>query len=252
LTSLLKSQTIIIILSAFIILIIFFAVPIIPISYQEPYEIEVPYTEQEEYTIEVPYEVQVEVTKTKTIIDRSLDLSSPFTWITLDFMIDSDKEGTISWSSNKPVLLFSIMKNSTCDALYNALVLELGSSVVTAFITGGVVSSADLTALPPVIISTVPTVVTTQDYYLVNHVADSTRKYFESGFYKLVLIDVSTGARATLHAQLSHDYTVMETQTRYRTETSYRTVTKYRTETHYRTKTGQVTIWNLLTESYTQ
>jgi hypothetical protein len=226
-------------------------VPIIPMSYQEPYEIEVPYTEQEEYTIEVPYEVQVEVTKTKKVLDRSLDLWSPFTWITQDFMIDSDKEVTISWSSNKPVLLFSIMKNSTWDALYNALVLELGSSIVTAFITGGIVTSADLLALPPVIIPTISTVVTPQDYYRVNHVADSTSKYFEADLYKLVLIDVSTGI-GTLQIQLSHDYTVMETQTRYRTETRYRTVTKDRTETHYRTKTGRVTIWTFLTDSYPQ
>ena len=221
-------------------------VPIIPISYQEPYEVSVPYEAQEAYTVQVPYTVEVEVTKTKTVVDHTFSLGS-VTLKTEDFTMPSSQTATISWHSSKDVTMFGILQQETWDRLYWALVGELGLSIVLTLISGGALAPAVIASIPPIIVASMQSIAS-GDYYKVNDDSDVTTKNLNVDLYKLVVI--SFGSSGTLNAKITFNYETTETQTRYRTETRYRTVTKYRTETHYRTKTVKVTLWELITDSY--
>ena len=209
-TSLLKSQTNKIILVAFIVFIIIFAVPIIPISYQEPYE------------------VQVEVTKTNTVTEHAFTLGS-VTLKSHDFIMPSSQTVNISWTSSKDVTMFGVMKGETYDSLKNALIMHLGLPIVLALLSGGLLTPVLIASIPPIIIATLQSIASTE-YYKMNDSSDITTKNLDAGSYKLVV--VSFGSSGTLNAKVTYDYKVMETQTR------YRTIRK------------TITIWAYLTESY--
>ena len=131
----LKSQKYVIILSAFIVFIIIFAVPIVPISYQEAYD------------------VQVEVTKTNTVAEHTFTLGA-VTWKTHDFIMSSIQTVNISWTSSTNVLMFGVMKEETYNSLKNALILNLGLPIVLAIISGGALSPIVIASIPPLVIMT--------------------------------------------------------------------------------------------------
>ena len=85
-----------------------------------------------------------------------------------DFLVGKGQMMRISWSSTKSVLLFSIMKASTWDALFQALVLEFGFSIAIAVLSGGSLAPAVLAALPAFVLSATATILTSDDYYKAN------------------------------------------------------------------------------------
>ncbi len=183
--------------------------------------------------------MQVEVTKTKIVLDRSVTLKALFTMENQDFLVETGRMMQISWSSTRSVLLFSIMKASTWNALYQALVLEFGLFIAVAIITGGSLTPVVLAALPAFIVSTATTILTSGDYYRTSSAGEVATKYLEPSLYKLVIIDVSDSG-GSLNAEVPYEYNTMETQTRYRTETRYREEIEYYDETRYRTEEQSV------------
>lgn len=194
-TLLLKSLRNKVILSIFIIFVIIFAVPIIPISYHEPYE------------------VQVEVTKTNTVTEHTFTLGS-VTLTSYDFIMPSSQTVNISWTSSKDVTMFGVMKEETYNSLKNALIMNLGLPIVLALLSGGLLTPVLIASIPPIIIATLHSIASTE-YYKMSDSSDITTKNLDADSYKLVV--VSFGSSGTLNAKVTYDYKVMETQTKYRT-----------------------------------
>jgi len=198
---------------------------------------------QEEYTVQVPYTVEVTVTKTEVVYSRqNRVLGSGF--YTGEFSLTSSRIILINWSSTSNLIFASVMKSSTWDKLYDALVVEFGLSVIGALLSGGALAPALVAAL----LTTATTIVTSDDYYKINSQYDSTFKTVPSGAYKIIVIN--SNPDNVLNLSITYDYEAQELQTRYREETRYRTVTKYRTEIRYRTVMVRVTLWELITGSY--
>lgn len=193
-----------------------FTVPAITLSYQEPVTVQVP------YEVEVPYTEQVEVEKTQTVLDHSFNLAQ-VALTTYDFEMESDQNVEISWSSMNDVILFGIVTEETYNNIYQSLVRNVGLTVVITLLSGG--SLAPLVI--PMIVAVVPDILLTVasgEYYKLNTNSDLLTKNLESGLYKAFVLNL--GSATNLSVDISYDYTVTETVTRYRTETRYRDETK--------------------------
>ena len=257
-----KGLTILIVV-AIIGLIIVSAVPLIPYSYSEPFQVQVPYTvqvsyteqvpyteqepytitetytEQEAYEVQIPYDVEVDIIETELVYEdnricgKSLYLEN--------FYLLSRETVLIEWTSEQTLLLFGLMKESTWNKLRLALLAEFGLAVIGSVFSGGTIGAAVASALPALMVSTLAIVATADDYYTLNIQHDTNVKSMPAGNYKVIMINLN--ANNLLSADISYRYETTETQTRYRTETEYRTVVKerdvikYRTVTKYRTET---------------
>ena len=234
-----------------------FVVPVVPVSYQEafqvqvpyeeqvayteqvPYTVEVPYnetvpyTEQVPYTVQVPYDELVTVTKTKSVFSRENRVLSNGFYVG-EYNLASYETISIEWSSTKNLIFLSVMKTSTYNALYAALVLEFGATVIGALLTGGTIGVGVATALPAVLTTTAGIIMTSDDYYKINSNYGSDVKSVPSGSYKILIINVN--ANNVLNIEISYDYEITELQTKYREETEYRTETKFKTITKYKTE----------------
>jgi hypothetical protein len=134
-----------------------FVIPVVPVSVEEPYQVQVP------YDVQVPYTVNVEVTKTNILVDHSFSLGDA-TFKTLDFIMTSNQNVKIYWNSTNEVALFAVMKQSTYDSFYRALISKVGLPVVMTLTSGGCPDR--LTIL--LIVSTLPDImnaVASGDYY---------------------------------------------------------------------------------------
>lgn len=216
----------------------------VPYTVQEPYTVTETYTEQEPYTVQVPYSVDVTVTKTHTIIERINAVYDQIALYSTDFSLSSTKTLSFQWSSDKQVLAFLIVDKDT-SSLVTAAVLAVIGLVQQEAILGALASLAG-----------------NFKYYAVQSNSDSTILTLSNGNYKIMMVIINPPV--TLNLSLSYDYDTIETQTRYRDETEYRTVTKtrdvikyrtvtkYRTETRYRDEIRYRTVSKIRTETRTR
>lgn len=238
------------VLAGFLVLIllvvIFFYVPFIPKKVTEPYEdIEI-YWELEEYIEQVPYTIEVEITLTETVVEHLFELKS-VTFKTFDFTLHKSETVTIDWHSSKEVTMFAIVKQSTWDNLWLALVTELGVSVVIAIWSGTSATPAIIASLPVVLTATMASIAS-GDYYVITSNGDITNKNMMSGQYKLAVM--SFGESGILDSSVTYDYETTETQIRFRNETRYKNVTKTRPVTKYREVKKKITFWQSITGNY--
>jgi len=243
-----KGRNLAIVFGIIVLLVAFtFAVPIFAVTYQEAYDVEVPYEVLEEYTVQVPYTVEVTVVRTETVYSRQNRVLDSGIY-TGEFSLTSSRIISISWSSTNNLIFVSVMKTSTWNKLYAALVIEFGLSVIATVLTGGALGPALAAALPTFLITTATTIMTSDDYYKINSQYDSALKSVPSEIYKVTVIN--SNQDNVINFSISYDYETKELQTQYREETRYRTVTNYRTETRYRTIELKVTLWELITGTY--
>lgn len=194
-----------------IIAVIISFLPIIPVQYQEEYEVDTPYT------------ITEEVTKTKKVVNHSFDVKA-ISILRKDFEIVDSHTVDIQWLSTQNITMFSVMSQETWDSLYQTLILELGIAAVTILLSEGTLSAAVIASIP-VLLQETMTIIAADEYCRFNTNDDTYSKNLDNGMYKVVIVNL--GAAGTLDAILTYDYTVMETRTEYRTEIKLRDSTKY-------------------------
>ena len=197
--------------------IVLFAVPIIPFSYVEAYNVTVPYYEQEPYTVKFSYTI----TSNKT---EPIGSNSNFTiegghYVYWDPYVPLGRDVRFIISASDTVNLY-IFNSSQFSNYMNTSSAKPNEKELLEVSRGKIeyhVSSADT-------------------YYFVIY-------NLHSGFlgFEKKNVGIYSGL---ITAKWE------EKVTKYRTETRYRNVTRYRTETHNSTITVKVTSWELITGSY--
>jgi len=194
-----------------------FTVRVFPVSYQESYQVDVPYDEQQAYTVQVPY---------TTVEDRQGTIGSTsdytleggyYTWWNDYIPLGRDIEFSVSASDTVNLYVFTSTQFTNLQ--------EMGSWTPNE-----------------------KQLLDVSNGKLGYHVSSSGTYYFvirnpHSGIFGIGKKNVG------IYSALIKAYW-QEEVTKYRSETRYRTVTKYRTETHYRTIDLRVTLWELITGSY--
>ena len=220
-----------------------YAIPAVPVTYEESYQVDVPYDEQEEYTVQVPYTEQeayyVQVPYT-TMEDQQQILVNEedytleggyYRYRSRFISLGKDVEFYISASNTVNLYVFTSAQYST-------------------YVDGSSISSAP----------NEKELLEVSQGTLGYHVSATDTYYFctynlHSGF--LGFGKESVGLYSTkITAYWQEEVTDYRTETRYRdvtkerTETRYRTVSKVRTETHTRDVTIRVTLLEYLSGNY--
>lgn len=196
-----------------------YAIPVVPVTYEESYQVDVPYDEQEAYQIQVPYETMED--KQQILVDEA-DYTLEggyYRYYPRSLSIGKDVEFYISASNTVNLYIFTSAQYST-------------------HVDGGSISSApNEKELLDVSRGTLGYHVSATDTYyfcIYNH---------HSGFFGIGKESVGLySIEITAYWQ--------EEVINHRTETRYRTVSKIRTETHTRDVTIRVTILEYLSGNY--
>lgn len=212
-----------------------FFVPVFPLTYEESYQVEVPYDEQVEYTVEVPYTVQ-ESYYVQIPYSTVEDMESTL-MIYEDFTLD---DWCFWWPSiyipRGRDIIFSVSASNTVDLCI--MTSEQGSNFEE-------------------------TKSRTPNEKELNDISNGNLGYHVSlsDDYCFLIFNPHWGwwskenvgiYSASITAYWQEEVTRYRTETKYqdvtkyRTETRYRTVEKYRTETHYRDVTIKVTLIEFL------
>lgn len=218
-----------------------YAIPVFPVTYQESYQVEVPYDEQEEYTVQVPYieqesyTVQVPYTtmedKQSTIgstSDTTIEGGYYLYWSSY-LLVGRDVEFSVSASDTVFLYIFTASQYANYQETGSETPNEKESPEMSSGKIGFHVSS-------------------TGTYYLC--VYNPHDGFLGIGKKNVGIYSVS------IVAYWQEEVTKQRAETRYRdvtkqrTETRYRTVSKIRTETHTRGITIRVTLLELLSGSY--
>jgi len=211
-----------------------FLVPVVPVTFDEPHEVQVP------YTVQISYEVPVEVTKTRSVVDRNIPIGS-VTFKAEDFSMPSAETATISWMSTEQVTFFGVIKKETWRNIQLAIAAELGAAIIPVLISGGVVAVGVPEAIAFLLPLTLNFLVA-DEYFRIDSTSDTEIKNLNSGPYKLAVI--SFGREGSLSVRITFDYQTIEMQTHYRNET------RHRTEIQNKTVKKMVTIWSFVWKTY--
>ena len=193
------------------------AVPAIPVSYQESYEVSVPYDEQEPYTVQVPYQtMESKQQSLGSTSDRTLEGGYYIYW-SPSISVGRDIEFSVSASDTVHLFVFTPTQytkftDTGAQTPNEKQLLEISSGKLGYHVS------------------------TYGTYYFVIYNP-------HDGFLGIGKKNVGIYS-ASIQAYWQEEVT------KYRTETKYRTITKYRTETHYRTLEKRVTLLDAITGSY--
>jgi len=192
-----------------------YAIPAFPVTYEESYEVEVPYEEQEAYTVQVPYSTMENRQQTLgSTSDRTIEGGYYIYW---DAFIPLGRDIEFSVSASDTVFLYIF------TSFQYANYIETGSK------TPNEKESLEISSGK-----------------IGYHVSSTGTYYFcvynpHSGF-------LGIGAKSVGIYSSSVESFWQEEVTKYRTETRYQTVSKTRIETHTREVTIRVTLFELLTQ----
>lgn len=218
-----------------------YAIPAVPVTYEESYQVDVPYDEQEEYTVQVPYTVQepyyVQVPFT-TMEDRQQTLGSRS-----DYTLEGGHY--FYWYPNLDVGRDVVFRVSSSDTLN--LYIFTASQYQNFQDTGSKTPNEKQ-------------LIDTTYGNLGYHVSSPGVYYFcvlnpHDGFLGIGKKDVGVYS-ASVEAFWQEEVTDYRTETRYREvttnreETRYRTVSNVRTETHTRDVSIRVTLLEYLSGNY--
>ena len=194
-----------------------YAIPAIPVTYEESYQVEVPYEEQEEYTVQTPYQTMEDKQQSLgSTSDRTLEGGYYIYW---DSYIPVGRDVEFSVSASDTVFLYIFTASQYAN--YEDSGSKTPNEKVSLEMSSGKIGY---------------------------HVSSTGTYYFcvlnpHDGF--LGFGDRSVG----IYSSSIQSYW-QEEVTRYRTETKYRTVSKTRMETHTRDVTIRVTLLEYLSGNY--
>lgn len=192
-----------------------YAIPAFPLTYEESYEVEVPYDEQEAYTVQVPYSTMEDKQQTLgSTSDRTIEGGYSIYWDPV-VHLGRDIEFSVSASDTVFLYIFSASQYANYRDTGSKTPNEKESLEISSGKIGYHVSS------------------TGTYYFCVYNPHD--------GF-------LGIGAKSVGVYSSSVVAFWQEEVTKYRTETRYQTVTKTRMETHTREVTIRVTLFELLSQ----
>ena len=195
-----------------------YAIPVVPVTYEESYKVDVPYDEQEEYIVQVPYTTMENKQQTLGATSDKTIEGGYYTYWSPNIPVGRDVEFSVSASDTIYLYIFTVSQYNNYRDTGSKTPNEKQSVEMASGKIGYHVSA------------------TGTYYFCVYNPHD--------GF-------LGFGEKSVGVYSASIEAFWQEEVTKNRAETRYRTVSKVRTETHIRDVTIRVTILEYLSGNYT-